>query len=107
MRWHNGRSRRSRTCNPDQPSKAALLNSTRAQRIPFTPGSCYSNEGRIHSRRPFLSPSFFACKMAADHAFRISDESAQNPACDCKNIVDEGCGTRAAAEMRVRQICYG
>jgi hypothetical protein len=26
-----------------------------------------------HSRRPFLSSSFFACKTAADHTFRVAD----------------------------------
>jgi hypothetical protein len=53
------------------PPKAALLKRTRAQRIPFRPGDRYSNKGRIHSRRPFLSSSFFACKTAADHTFRF------------------------------------
>ncbi len=42
---------------------------TRAQRIPFRQGDRYSNKGRIHSRRPILSSSFFACKTAADHTF--------------------------------------
>jgi hypothetical protein len=31
----------------------------------------YSNKGRIHSRRPILSFSLFACKTAADHTFRF------------------------------------
>ena len=53
------------------PSKAALLKRTRAQRIPFRPGVRYSNKGRIHSRRPILSSSFFACKTAADHTFHV------------------------------------
>jgi hypothetical protein len=51
--------------------KAALLTRTRAQRIPFRPGDRYSNKGRIHSRRPILPPSFFACKTAAEHTFRV------------------------------------
>ena len=34
------------------PAKAATLNRTRAQRIPFRPGDRCSNKGRIHSRRP-------------------------------------------------------
>src|SRR6516225_12405775 len=41
------------------PAKAAKLIRTRAQRIPFRPGDRYSNKGRIHSRRPILSPSSF------------------------------------------------
>ena len=53
------------------PTKAALLKRTRAQRIPFRPGDRYSNKGRIHSRRPILSSSLFACKTAADHTFRV------------------------------------
>src|ERR1039457_1822193 len=61
----------SRTCNRKMPSKAALLKRTRAQRIPFRPGVRYSNQGRIHSRRPILSSSLFACKTAADHTFRL------------------------------------
>src|ERR1700739_2315180 len=55
------------------PAKAAKLKRTRAQRIPFRPGVRYSNRGRIHSRRPILSSSFFACKTAADHTFRMAD----------------------------------
>ena len=62
----------SRTCIRKMPSKAALLKRTRAQRIPFRPGVRYSNKGRIHSRRPILSSSLFACKTAADHTFRIA-----------------------------------
>ncbi len=61
-----------KTCIRKMPSKAALLKRTRAQRIPFRPGVRYSNKGRIHSRRPILSSSFFACKTAADHTFRIA-----------------------------------
>ena len=57
------------------PPKAALLNRTRAQRIPFRPGDRYSNKGRIHSRRPILSSSFFACKTAADHTFRFGGDT--------------------------------
>ena len=60
-----------RTCTRKMPSKAALLKRTRAQRIPFRPGVRYSNKGRIHSRRPILSSSLFACKTAADHTFRV------------------------------------
>ncbi len=63
-----------RTCNRKMPSKAALLKRTRAQRIPFRPGVCYSNKGRIHSRRPILSSSFPACKTAADHTFRFDGD---------------------------------
>src|SRR5271165_4979168 len=48
-----------KTCIRKMPSKAALLKRTRAQRIPFRPGVRYSNKGRIHSRRPILSSSFF------------------------------------------------
>jgi len=73
MRWQNGRSRRPRNLQPDNASKAALLKRTRAQRIPFRPGDRYSNKGRIHSRRPILASSFFACKTAADHTFRFAD----------------------------------
>src|SRR6266496_425227 len=51
-----------KTCNRKMPLKAALLKRTRAQRIPFRPGVRYSNGGRIHSRRPILSFSFFTCK---------------------------------------------
>src|ERR1035441_4985623 len=58
-----------KTCIRKMPSKAALLKRTRAQRIPFRPGDRYSNKGRIHSRRPILSSSLFACKTAADHKF--------------------------------------
>src|SRR5215469_7357080 len=57
------------------PSKAATLKRTRAQRIPFRPGDRYTNKGRIHSRRPTLSSSFFACKTAADHTFRLGGYS--------------------------------
>src|SRR5215469_4400124 len=42
------------------PPKAAKLIRTRAQRTPFRPGDRFSNKGRIHSRRPILSSSFFA-----------------------------------------------
>src|ERR1700751_4374407 len=49
------------------PTKAAKVIRTRAQRIPFRPGDRYSNKGRIHSRRPIPSSSFFACNTAADH----------------------------------------
>src|SRR3974390_997129 len=75
MRWQNGRSRRPRNLQPDNASKAALLKRTRAQRIPFRPGDRYSNKGRIHSRRPTLASSFFACKTAADHTFRLADNT--------------------------------
>src|SRR6516164_1259453 len=60
-------------------SKAAILNRTRAQRIPFRPGDRYSNKGRIHSRRPILSSSFFACKTAADHTFRFAGHPPGTP----------------------------
>lgn len=75
MRWHNGRSRRSRNLHRKMPAKAALLKRTRAQRIPFRPGDRYSNIGRIQSRRPFLSSSFFACKTAADHTCWLAHHS--------------------------------
>src|ERR1022692_884965 len=65
-----------KTCIRKMPSKAALLKRTRAQRIPFRPGDRYSNKGRIHSRRPILSFSFFACKTAADHTFRVVHNTA-------------------------------
>ncbi len=64
----------SRTCTRKMPLKAALLKRTRAQRIPFRPGVRYSNQGRIHSRRPILSSSLFACKTAADHTFRVDGD---------------------------------
>src|SRR5450631_2526875 len=58
------------------PPKAALLKRKRSQRIPFRPGNRYSNKGRIHSRRPILSSSLFACKTAADHTFRIAHNTS-------------------------------
>ena len=64
--------------------KAALLKRTRAQRIPFRPGVHYSNKGRIHSRRPILSFSFFACKTAADHTFRIDGQNEAAGAADAR-----------------------
>src|ERR1035441_6692135 len=64
---------------PENAFKAALLKRTRAQRIPFRPGDRYSNKGRIHSRRPILSFSFFACKTAADHTFRLGPRFDRNP----------------------------
>ncbi len=71
-----------KTCNGKMPLKAALLKRTRAQRIPFRPGVRYSNRGRIHSRRPFLSSSFFACKTAADHTFPFLYGARPDPAYD-------------------------
>ena len=61
---------------PENAFKAELLKRTRAQRIPFRPGVRYSNQGRIHSRRPILSSSLFACKTAADHTFRVGGNTA-------------------------------
>jgi hypothetical protein len=69
----------SRTCTRKMPSKAALLERTRAQRIPFRPGVRYSDKGRIHSRRPILSSSLFACKTAADHTCRGRDDPHGSP----------------------------
>jgi Helix-turn-helix domain len=51
-----------KTCNRKQPTKAALLKRTRAQRIPFRPGDRYSNKGRIHSRRPTCHSHFSLAK---------------------------------------------
>jgi hypothetical protein len=81
------------------PIKAALLKRTRAQRIPFRPGVRYSNKGRIHSRRLFLSSSFFACKTAADHTFRLAGHSPRT-----RVIVVNLCARTTRTETEARQM---
>src|ERR1035441_3142053 len=81
----------SRTCIRKMPAKAALLKRTRAQRIPFRPGVRYSNKGRIHSRRPILSFSFFACKTAADHTFRVGGDLTGTVKIASKSTLEARC----------------
>jgi hypothetical protein len=86
MRWHNGRSRRSRNL---QPENARKRRETRKDE-----GAAHSIQARrsLLQQRPdtfsqtFPVIPFFACKTAADHTFRVADHSGtaatHSGACD-------------------------
>lgn len=73
MRWQNGRSRRSRNLCWGNAFKGSDSKKDEGAAHSIQARSSYSNKGRIHSRRPILSSSFFACKTAADHTFPNPD----------------------------------
>src|ERR1700748_2980644 len=73
MRWHNGRSRRSRNLQPENASKGSVTKKDE--------GTAHSIQARrsLLQQRPdtfaqtIPSSSFFACNTAADHTFRVGD----------------------------------
>src|SRR6266849_2692020 len=77
IRWHNGRTRRSRNLSHRKSPKTANLNRTRAQRIPSRP------RGLLLPKRPYTfaqtitSSSFFACDRAADHTYCESSSESE------------------------------
>ena len=76
MRWHNGRSRRSRNLYPENAFQGSETKKDEGAAHSIRAGVRYSNKGRIHSRRPILSSSFFACNTAADHTVRVAGYTA-------------------------------